>query len=155
MAMLWKIVEAAFEAYYNNSRKDTYLYRFEDFGDVNFRSGRNTRLAGKVGVNERPSDYLLTDNGQTSYVEVKSCSNKTSFPFSNIQGSQWRTAIQQVRAKGPYYFVIYSAEQKSWFKVPATVLVETREAGKKSLAYKDIQAYRWHDMELFFSTYQL
>lgn len=149
----WKKAEKAFEAFYGNHRKDCNLYRFEDFGDVNFRSGRNTRLAGKVGVTERPSDYLLTVQGQMAYVEVKSCANKTSFPFSNIRGSQWRSALKQTKAGGEYLFMIYSSEHNQWFRVPASVLIETKDNGKQSLAYKDIQAYRWSEMELFFSTF--
>jgi penicillin-binding protein-related factor A (putative recombinase) len=148
---VWQDAEKAFEQFY--SAKGYNLYRFEDFGDVNFRSGRNTRLGGKVGVAERPSDYLLTEDGQMYYVEVKSCSNSTSFPFKNVAGSQWRAAMKQVAAGGRYDFTIYSVENNQWFRVPAQVLLETREQGRKSLAYKTIQQYRWVEMEEYFSTF--
>lgn len=146
-----KWAEKAFEAFYED--KAFHLYRFEDYGDVNYRSGRNTRLAGKVGVSERPSDYLLTVEGQMSYVEVKSCSGKTSFPFKNIQGGQIKAAMKQTAARGDYWFVIYSVTFQQWFKVPASLVLTTKNEGRKSLAYKDIQAYRWPELERFTSTF--
>lgn len=105
-----------------------FVYRFEDLFDA--------KRKGKV-ANRKPSDFLLTIDGETSYAEVKS-TVKPSFTFSNIQPEQWRTAVKQTRAGGQYFFFVHFMTQERWFKLPARVIIDSV---KKSINIKELGDY--------------
>lgn len=105
-----------------------FVYRFEDLFDA--------KRKGKV-ANRKPSDFLLTIDGKTSYAEVKS-TIKPSFTFSNIQPEQWRTAVKQTRAGGQYFFFVHFMTQERWFKLPARVIIDSV---KKSINIKELGDY--------------
>jgi len=112
-------------------KKKIFIQRNRDTADASGRAGK------LVVVAAQPSDFIVTLNGITAYVEVKDCNNKTSFPFSNIRESQWVAAKQQVAAKGLYFFVVHHKGQ--WYCIPAKVILSTTT--RKSLPWKDIKEY--------------
>ena len=116
-----QVLEAAY-------KKRVFIHRNKDTGDASGRAGKLTIVAAQ------PSDYIVTLDGITAYVEVKDCNNKTSFPFSNIRESQWSAAKQQVAAKGLYFFVVH--HKGTWFCIPAKVILDTTT--RKSLPWKDL-----------------
>lgn len=123
-------------------KKQIFIHRFQDTGDATAKArGRSKHAARKkevVYVDSQPSDFLVTLNGVTAYVEVKDCNNKTSFPFGNITHSQMIAAKRQVAAKGRYYFVIHHIGV--WFCVPAEVILGVTD--RKSIRWVDLQDYR-------------
>jgi len=112
-------------------KKKIFCHRNYDTADATGRAGKLTLVAAQ------PSDFIVTLNGTTAYVEVKDCNSKTSFPFSNIRESQWNAAKQQVAAKGLYFFVVH--HQGTWYCIPAKVILDTTT--RKSLPWKDIKQY--------------
>ncbi len=113
-------------------KKKIFIHRNKDTADASGRAGK------LVVVAAQPSDYLVTLNGITAYVEVKDCNNKTSFPFANIRESQRNAAKQQVAAKGLYFFVIHHTG--TWYCIPAEVIHNTTT--RKSLKWDDIKDYQ-------------
>lgn len=112
-------------------KKRIFIQRNKDTGDASGRAGKLVIVAAQ------PSDFIVTLQGITAYVEVKDCNNKTSFPFSNIRESQWVASKQQVAAKGLYFFVVH--HQGTWYCIPAKVILDTTT--RKSLPWKDIKEY--------------
>lgn len=135
-----KWAEEWFEAHWKSFGKTTYLYRFQDHYEVNFGQGVRT---AKRRVAPQPSDYLLTHGGTTAFCEVKSSWEKTSFPFGDVQPSQWKAARQQVAAAGEYWFYLLRMHTEQWYRVPAHVMLEVREAGTKSIKWSLLEGYEW------------
>src|SRR3546814_11638250 len=72
-------------AFFNAMRKrpGVVIERFWDQSDLR-------GLNGGRAVNDysKPADFLVTQNAQIEYAEVKSVQSATSFPFSNIERGQ-------------------------------------------------------------------
>lgn len=134
--LIEKQFEKTLEAHY---KKRLFLERFKDTADATAKANGRSKGGRKrlVIVDAQPSDYMMTLNGVTAYVEVKDCNNKTSFPFSNITTSQMIAAKRQVAAKGLYFFAIHHKTQ--WYCVPAEVILNTTT--RKSLPWKDLTPY--------------
>lgn len=92
-------------------------------------------------IQGRPSDYLVTLRGEMFYAEVKSSSNPTSFPFSNIGKEQWRAMLRQIKAGGTYNFYIHNLVTDTWYLVPAEVIVATDSQGTKSLKWSEMKQW--------------
>lgn len=149
----WQLTEAVFEAFYPDKYPGTFVYRFPDFADLNFKRGRRTNVTGMQSAAEQPSDYLITlSTVGTFFAEVKATKSKTSFSYSDISGSQLRAATKQVKAGGDYFFIIEAYEIREWFMVSAEYILRSRKQGNKSVKFKDIQGCRWHEIEEYFST---
>lgn len=91
-------------------------------------------------IQGRPSDYILTIDGEMCYAEVKSCGDKTSFPFSNIRKDQWKAAIQQVAAGGVYLFFIKNTNTNQWFVVEARTILEKKKE-RNSIKWTELQTW--------------
>ncbi len=89
-------------------------------------------------VENQPSDYIVTANGHMWYAEVKLCSEMVSFPFANIRKGQLRAMTLQLRAGGEYFVHIKSSYMNRWYHIPAALILDTLESGKKSLKWSDI-----------------
>lgn len=96
----------------------------------------------KVFTEERPSDFLVTDNGHTFFAEVKSSQHETSFSLGNIQRGQWRCAIRTCAAGGSYFFYIKHEVTSIWYKVPAQFFISLFDDGIKSVKWQNISNYR-------------
>lgn len=113
--------------------KADVLYRFPDQKALTGLNGGR-----RVGDFPKPSDYLVTKAGETSYAEVKSVQSSTSFPFDDIRPSQKSMALRLARVGGLYNFYIFSFGLGQWFVMPAKVFAAAVEAGSKSVKFKDL-----------------
>lgn len=84
----------------------------------------------------KPSDFIVTYQGDTFYAEIKSISEKDRFSFSSIQPEQWRVATRVYRAGGKYYFYLHFIAFNRWFKVPAEVILNSE---KKSITMREVE----------------
>lgn len=134
-----KSSEARFEAYWKSFGKRAYLERRIDLAHVR---GLNPDVKG-LKLPPQPSDYMLTVEGVTSYAEVKSCSNKTSFPFSQIETGQWTAMVQVVAAGGKYVFFLHNLETNTWYAVPGNIIKTISEQGKQSVKWAELEPFRY------------
>lgn len=130
----WIDAEDQFETFFPG--KKVFLYAFEDT-----REARKTGGSKKIFTKARPSDYLVTQDGVTFFAEVKSTENKTAFPFSMIKPMQWTAAIACTLAGGIYLFFIRSEAKNIWYKVPASLIIETFNNKRKSLTWTELDPY--------------
>jgi penicillin-binding protein-related factor A (putative recombinase) len=129
--------EQDFETHWQRLGKAAFCFRFADAAEV-------TGLAGKiVGLRAQPSDFIVVHEGVTSFCEVKSTGSETSFPFSMLKTTQGAFAKFTVTAKGSYLVYIHSLHLGRWFKIPYELVLTTREAGKASIPWKDLEPYSW------------
>ncbi len=135
-----KLAENWFEQHWHTKRKSVMLYQFEDFYQTVFKKGG--KASGKSSK-PQPADYLLTEGGSMGFAEVKSSQNKTAFPFSDVRSIQWRMARKQLAANGIYDFYLLNINTLIWYKVPAKILIATKDMGVKSLNWKKIKPYIW------------
>lgn len=96
----------------------------------------------KMVSTRKPSDFIVSVNGETFYAEVKSISEKDRFNFQDIQPAQWRSATRATRAGGKYFFFLHFKAFNRWFKVPAAVILNSE---KKSITMREVEG-----MEVFF-----
>lgn len=132
-----KTSENLFETYLNALGKRVYFYRVADAAEIQGRTGT-------IGtVRPTPSDYIVTFNGTTSYNEVKSTQNKTSFPFSLIKKGQNAAAKQVLAAGGEYFVFVHSLILNQWFKIPYQHIENIKLSGKSSIKWDDLKEYKW------------
>src|SRR3546814_17096563 len=91
----------------------------------------------------KPADFLVTQNAQIEYAEVKSVQSATSFPFSNIERGQRSAALRQAMVGGAYNFYIFSYGLGRWFRMSAQFFSEAVAAGKASAKFKDRKSVVW------------
>ena len=96
----------------------------------------------KMVTTRKPSDFIVTLNGDTFYAEVKSIEEKDRFSFQTIQPAQWRSATRVNKAGGNYFFFLHFKAFNRWFKVPAWVILNSE---KKSLTIREVEG-----LEVFF-----
>lgn len=133
--------EREIEAFFALMGKTADLYRFEDYAEANFKGTGRTR---KI-VSAKPSDYLLTWNGQMCYLEVKACADPKRFPLSNIRKDQWHRAKRCTMAGGHYEFWVKSSVHVRWYGIPAEKLLKARAEGKASVTWEDLAEYNFTD----------
>lgn len=122
------------------SSEEIFERVYEDLGAfVDRQSDMLDAAKQKKVTTRKSSDFLVTYNGQTWYVEVKSIATDNRFKFSSIQPAQWRAATRVVAALGHYYFFLHFIAQDLWFKVPAKVILNSE---KKSLTIDEVSSYR-------------
>lgn len=117
--------------------KRAFLYRIPDTNSA-FRKGKAT-----VKLAATPSDYLLSYFGQTGMAEVKSCSDKTSFSFSNFTPSQNAAMLQMRAAGGNYWVFIHHIPTDQWYRIDAEFIALIEKTGKKSVTWKELEPYKW------------
>ena len=130
--------EAYFERYWAEMGKEAHLHRLLDLAHVR---GLNPQV--KLNFPAQPADYILTYGGYTIYCEVKSCSDKTAFPFKQIGKSQWAAATRVDAAGGLYVFYVHRVETDEWFTLPADVVLQAEKRGKASLPWNTIKHFLW------------
>lgn len=130
----WKKTEVEFVDAFKPLGKRAYVARLADTAAAKATGGKEAILQAQ------PSDFLLTVDGDTHYAEVKSSTNKTSFPFSNIKRGQWIASRRVVGAGGSYLFFIKNLVTKVWYVVPALVL---HKHNRKSIKWAEIEDYQW------------
>ncbi|WP_419902161.1 hypothetical protein [Kiloniella sp.] len=128
--------EKKFQEIYSKLGKRVFVHRVPDNSDTYGR----TKGKSVGGVEAQPSDWIVTEDGQMFYAEVKSTQNKTSFPFGMISKSQMRGARKQLAAGGQYFFFVHSLVTDEWFQIPADLILSTT---KSSLKWSELGSYKW------------
>ncbi|MDR3436473.1 Holliday junction resolvase RecU [Telmatospirillum sp.] len=131
--------ERAFEDYWDSLGKKAFLRRWVDLAHVR---GMNPELHG-IKFPAQPADYVLTHAGATSYCEVKSCSNKTSFPFSQFEDEQWKAMKQVTASGGSYVIFIHNVNTDSWYQVYAQVILNFDAMNKHSMSWHELERFTW------------
>lgn len=130
-----KNAERGFKAKLLAEDGKAYIERLPDTHDViGLTKGQAVALAKK------PSDFIVVSKGTMYFAEVKDCSNKVSFPFSNIKQSQLTAAKRTRIAGGKYFFFIRNKTTGDWYKVPCEVILDHE---RKSIKWKELTQYDW------------
>lgn len=129
-----KDAEKAFLARMN--RAGVVVERFWDQADLRGLNGGRA-----VADFPKPSDFLITEDGNIHYAEVKSVQSATSFPFANIERGQRLASLRQVQVGGDYRFYLFSYGLGQWFLMHATQFAKALDEGKASLKFKDLTAW--------------
>src|SRR3546814_19310786 len=117
-------------AFFNAMRKrpGVVIERFWDQSDLRGLNG------GRAVIDySKPADFLVTQNAQIEYAEVKSVQSATSFPFSNIERGQRSAALRQAMVGGAYNFYIFSYGLGRWFRISAQFISDERRGGKQGV----------------------
>ena len=129
--------EEIFDDYWKGFGKEAFVHVFADSSKI---SGLNKNRI--FNVPKQPSDRLVTFRGETFYAEVKSTVNKTSFSFKDIQPNQLGKSKQILAAGGKYLFFIHNLNSNTWYRVPASIIHQILNEGKKSVKWADIGIYK-------------
>lgn len=132
--LLWKTAQDEFASWWTG--KTQFCYAFHDTREAMGVSGSR-----RVYTEERPSDFLVVDNGTTFFAEVKSSQHDTSFALSNIQRGQWRCSIRTCAAGGSYFFYIKREKTQQWHRIPAQFFISLYNEGIKSVKWQDISNF--------------
>lgn len=90
---------------------------------------------------KKPSDFIVTQDGNTFYAEVKSVQSATSFPFANLEDGQRSAALRQAAVGGTYRFFLFSYGLGQWFVMEAEVFAAAIAANKSSIKFNNLP--RW------------
>lgn len=121
------------EALNKNYGKNAFLHRLTDTAEAS-RGGKI-----KVKIRETPSDFILTLDGIMLYLEVKSSSNKTSFPFANFTTGQIRAMRRQAAAGGTYAVYIHNKLTDGWFSISGREVINLLDQGVKSIKWTELK----------------
>lgn len=127
--------EKLFEDHWKAKGKKVYVHRFVDTKQIKGRQN------GQGFSQAAPSDYLITNAGHMFYAEVKSCSDKISFSFSQFTPSQNACMVRQCAAHGVYMIYIHNLNTDEWFQVNAVEILDRKMLGVKSMKWTEMQ--RW------------
>lgn len=125
--------EEIFERMVKLQYPNAYLYRIADQKELS----RGNKLKGVV-TRATPSDYILTLPTCMVYAEVKSCSNDTSFPFSQFTPGQNLAMVRQKAAKGHYWIWIHNLKTDTWYFTEGYNILKARAEGKKSFKWSEM-----------------
>ncbi len=66
-----------------------------------------------------PADFIVVDNGETYFAEVKASTHKVRFPKANLNNRSQKGSAKIITLEGGcYYYFIYSTHFKQWYKIP-------------------------------------
>lgn len=132
-----KSSEQKWEDHFTKLGKAAFFYRVVDAAEVRGRTG-------KIGfIRPAPSDYVLVHGGRMSFAEVKSTQSSTSFPFSLLRTTQSAIAVQVLAAGGNYDIYAHNLLTDEWFKFPYQLVMDTKETGKASIPWSQLQDYKY------------
>ena len=134
---------------FENALRKLYGARvhIQEFYDAAYLHGLNRK---PVKAPDQPADRLVTLNGTMFYAEIKSVSSGKSFPFGIIKSNQIGAGALVTRAGGDYLFFIHDLQTDTFYKVPASLVLATQEAGKQSLKWSEMEV--WEDYEKYKSS---
>lgn len=116
-------------------KKSVYIERLPDTKSVK-------GMTGTGFVMKRPSDYIVTLNGEMFYAEVKSVTDEPSFSFSNLRPAQRNAMARQWAAGGLYKIFIHNLLTDTWYELNAGEVFCAEATGKKSIKWKDIPLWQ-------------
>jgi len=129
--------EAIFEDRMALGGKTVFVYSLVDTKQI--KGAMGPKGFAKAG----PSDYIVTENGNMYYAEVKSSNNATSFSFSNFTPSQNAAMVRQCAAKGQYWIFIHNLITDVWYRVPASEILMVKLTKKSSIKWSEMEEYKW------------
>lgn len=132
----WLSAQKEFESWFQT--KHSFCFEFHDA-----RIAKGTGGSNRIFTTSHPADYVVVDDGNMFYAEVKSSQELISFPFSNIKKSQWSAARRTESAKGDYFFFLKNENTQSWYRVPARVLLNVLDSGGKSIRWELLKPMLW------------
>lgn len=122
--------------WYNTKSKYSVASRFQDALDATKRSGFSH---GIVPMGKNPSDFVITDNGETFYAEVKHTENPQGVTRALFEKQRvFRDRI--LMAQGDYRYFVYSNNVHQWYCIPGEVIRDNpnskwKELGKYMITY--------------------
>ena len=126
--------------YFNNKSKESVCVRFQDTLDASKKSGLFSKNSPRLIPMERnPSDFMITDNGDTYYAEVKHTEN-TTYITSSLLSEQKMFRDRILKAGGKYIYYIYADNIHQWYAIPGQVFkdrsnVKWKELGQYMINY--------------------
>lgn len=102
----------------------------------------DTYSAGKI-VKSAPADWVVCIEGTTYWVEVKSSSHKTSFPFANFTKAQLSGMVRQNAAGGRYKIFIQQLPIKQWYEIDSHEVMKRLNDGIKSISWKELANFKF------------
>lgn len=123
--------------------KRAFFHRFVDASEI---VGKTGKVA--ISASSQPSDYLLVLDGLTSFCEVKSTQNTTSFPFSILRKNQSADAKMILAAGGSYWIYAHALELNRWFRFPYSLVDQVKAAGKSSIPWVDLNPFEWNPISV-------
>ncbi|MES0134538.1 Holliday junction resolvase RecU [Mesorhizobium sp. M0016] len=133
-----KASEQTFEEIHDTLGKRAYYCRLVDAAEVRGRTGRMGH------VRPQPSDYILVVDGKTSFAEVKSTQEKTSFPFGLLRTKQSAAAKMILAAGGSYFVYLHDLTRNIWYRVPYDLIQIVKDHGKSSIPWADLKEFKWN-----------
>jgi hypothetical protein len=109
-----------------------YVYQLTDAAEVHGMNAGQSIL-----VKKQPSDFVVTLDGDMHYAEVKSTIGDC-FKKSLIKKGQLIAARKQVAARGGYFFYVHALTIGRWFKLPASLILNSAKA-----------SWKWGELEAF------
>lgn len=120
------------------AKAGTIIERFWDQSDL-----RGINKGRAVADFAKPSDFIVTEDGNIHYAEVKSVQSATSFAFANLEDGQRSAALRQAAVGGDYRFYLFSYGLGQWFIMYADVFAATLATGKSSVKFNALP--RWNN----------
>jgi hypothetical protein len=117
-------------------RPGVVVERFRDLKDL-----RGLNKGRQLTDFAKPSDFLVTEDGNIHYAEVKSCQSEVSFPFGNIEDGQRSAALRQVAVGGDYRFYLFSYGLGRWFIMTAARFADILQTGRKSAKFSELPTW--------------
>lgn len=127
---------------YYNRNKETVCTRFIDSADINRESYKRGVRFAPTGISQ-PADLLVTDKGETFYVEVK-CTENTRGITQSLVKQQVGSRHRILRAGGVYVYYVYSLARRSWYEIPGDVI---EEWDKGTIYWQEIEDYEINFLE--------
>lgn len=131
--------ERLFEEIMKSRGKSVNVYRLPDTKQIK-------QEFQHAFVRAAPSDYIVTEDGEMYYAEVKSSSDgRASFTFNHITPSQWAAMVKQRAAGGKYFLFIHNITTETWYKVPANAILRIHDEEKrKSVKWTELASCQWN-----------
>lgn len=118
-----------YDFYSKTLGKRAYITRFADTKDAN-----RGRVSNWVTIAKKPSDFMITFDGDTFYAEVKS--TQKSYIDSGLFKTQRSERLKILSAGGSYIYFVYSILNECWYVLPGDI------ADRGKLEFKYLEEYR-------------
>lgn len=134
-----KTSERIWEDSFTRKGKQAFTHRFVDSAEIKGKTGKVA-----VGASAQPADFILVHAGKTSFCEVKSTLNETSFPFSMLRTTQSAMATMIQSAGGDYLIYIHALAIDQWFCIPYSTITAVKEVGASSIKWPLLAPFKWN-----------
>ena len=139
-----KASEEIFDDFIARQGKGFCLIPFEDQAAlVGLNKGKIMRSSAK------PCDRIVISISGTSFCEIKSTHNKTSFPFSMLRDGQTAYAKKITTASGIYFVFVHNKLTNRWYRIPWKRIEDQILNGVKSLKWTDLEDLRFQPLEAY------